>query len=82
MTIDHRSAARDHLNLAKNANSLSKDREIATAQVHATLALAEQARIANLIAVGTARIEAYDYLITSPQEASTVKAAIREGLGI
>ena len=47
----------------------------------ATLYLAEQQRIANLIALATCDMTAYDYIVTTPKEAETIKSQIREGVG-
>jgi len=52
MSVDHVQAALDALNHAHNVdNAVLATVALANAQVHATLAVAEQARIANLIAV-------------------------------
>lgn len=52
MTIDHAAGALDHIHSANVAAGhgeyASSDLEVKTAQVHATLALVEQRRIANL----------------------------------
>lgn len=60
-----------------------------TAQVHATLALVEQQRIANLIALGSYRVGANDYpalrhLVIEPVNDFEVAPVqqIREGLGL
>lgn len=60
-----------HDDIADNATAL------AWAQVHATLALVEQQRIANLISLHTA-----DSVIVEAGEWRDVEDAIREGLGL
>lgn len=89
------SAHIDHVSLAKDfiaINDIPADHvgaaRIAIAQVHATLALVEQQRIANLIAMGQftngdrtpplmhIAVEAVDEYMIQPV------AAIREGLGL
>lgn len=50
MTIDHRQLALDHAEVAEESTSLFvMQKETRLAQIHATLAVAEQARIANLL---------------------------------
>jgi len=78
MTIGHRHLALRHLAAARLIDNTSKDREVATAQVHATLALEKQALIANLIAV----TRDDDYLSQVHQMQDGPLVAIREGLGI
>ena len=80
MTIDHKEMAVTLLGVSITARHPDvKDRTIATAQVHATLAVAEQARIANLIAA-TRRGDDYMSRIYAMNDGPL--AAIREGLGI
>lgn len=59
-TIDHAAEALDHIHSANIAAGhgeyASPDLEVKTAQAHATLALAEQQRIANLIAIMSCEI--------------------------
>ena len=69
--------------------SRAADRAIAHAQVHATLALAEQQRIANIIALASLRIGPNDtpalrHLAIEPHGLDSVRpaAVIREGLGL
>ena len=79
MTIDHRQLALEHVEDAVTVNGLYlMQKAIGLAQVHATLAVAEQARIANLIAA--TRNDDYLTLVHQMQDGSL--AAIREGLGI
>ncbi|GLU91311.1 hypothetical protein [Agromyces sp. NBRC 114283] len=61
----------------------------AQAQVHATLALVEQQRIANLIALASLRVDPLDFpplrhLAIEPRDEHSVQpvATIREGLGL
>ena len=83
MTIDHRQLALDHAEVAEESTSLFvMQKETRLAQIHATLAVAEQARIANLITAVVARTMSSDYVIGTFNEADNVSAAIREGLGI
>jgi len=76
MTIDHKQLALTALE--KSSESIFgeiNDREVARAQVHATLAVAEQARIANLLT-------ALNGFVATGEQASLVYEAISEGLGI
>lgn len=87
--IDHVAAAIDMVHAAQAASNLESIRAIALgAQVHATLAMVEQQRTANLIALGrTGRVapspifneqlSAFD--LDSPQ---TLRTEIREALGL
>jgi hypothetical protein len=92
MTIDHTKVALDLLSTANDMSfSELKDRLTATAQVHATLAAAEQARIANLLAVlngdsdlmvegwGTAT---HSHVVRRIQNKNVLREQISEGLGI
>ena len=57
--IDHAKHANQHLDNASNWDALNPDQNLMAAQVEATLALVEQQRIANLIALaacGQARV--------------------------
>ena len=81
--IDHRAEALEHVEDAVTVNGLYlMQKAIGLAQVHATLAVAEQARIANLIALyRLSEEDAMDFArqgVSFPQ----VSLAIREGLGI
>lgn len=65
------------------------DSMLAEAQVHATLALAEQQRIANVIALASLRVAPNDvlalrHLVMEPKDEYGLQptAAIREGLGL
>ena len=64
--IDHAKEARRALRAAAETPSdveTVADPWILSAQVHATLALVEQQRIANLIALGRVRMEGKDYVM-------------------
>lgn len=95
--IDHAVIAREQLLLASREVSANwpvqtgeyKADLIALAQAHATLALVEQQRIANLIALGSLRLGPNEYpvlrhLVIEPSGENDVApvAAIREGLGL
>lgn len=92
-TIDHAAEALDHIHSANIAAGhgeyASSDLEVKTAQVHATLALVEQQRIANLIALGQFRVGVSDlphlrHLAVEPKGENNLQpvAEIREGLGL
>ncbi len=84
--IDHAAEARELLD--HSVESSDKDAAIAmlhtnaaAAQAHATLALAEQQRIANLIALGEVRVgkrAAWDFDSPEPE----LRPEIREALGL
>lgn len=86
----HVRAARTHLELASQVTDDSgRALHLAGAQAEATLALVEQQRIANLIALGSIRIGPNDtpalrHLIVEPKNEYDVQptAAISEGLGL
>lgn len=78
---DHKALAESLIARVERAEGMSKQvgvrnptLEIAAAQVHATLYLAEQQRIANVIALGSGVFNSRDY--------EKVRAQIFEGLGL
>lgn len=90
MTIDHAAEARDALT---TAHDFAMDEEFAfadltlkAAQVHATLALVEQQRIANLIAAfqmeGGPYKEANDWTDGEEDANVSIRRQVREGLGL
>lgn len=54
----------------------------AAAEVHATLYLAEQQRIANLIALAASPVTTYDWIVESPDSATMIRDEIRKALGV
>jgi hypothetical protein len=87
--IDHVAVARELI--ADTAFEVNSDDEMAldvpVAQVHATLALVEQQRIANLIALllggdYTAWVIKGDRNMYNPEDWENVRSGIREGLGL
>lgn len=71
--IDHVAATQSLLQHAQGADPVAARVTLDAAQVHATLALVEQQRIANLIATGSNPASAF-----GPR----IYAEIREGLGL
>ena len=79
--IDHAAEARDYVNTVESVamNQHLATRTLAAAQVHATLALVEQQRIANLIAIHD---EEFPPSFLEREEWDAVRTQIREGLGL
>ena len=87
--IDHASEAVNFLRATTFDTHGDDDRKVALAQVHATLALVEQQRIANLIALGEAAFpdgsRVYTWAVVVPGEhvdSYRLRADVREGLGL
>ena len=85
--IDHKNEAIDRVEgtFFGGATDQQRANGIAKAQVHATLYLAEQQRIANLIALGygvVSRRMPNDLGEEGTRKAVKVDATIREGLGV
>lgn len=80
--VDHAAKAREHLKGWDTEGDWSA--EVAAAQVHATLALVEQQRIANTLALGQYKIAPGDMPIYRGVifDGESVKADIREALGL
>ncbi|MCU1408503.1 MAG: hypothetical protein JWM23_583 [Microbacteriaceae bacterium] len=80
--IDHLAKSEELLaSVAETTNAELKDRRIARAGVHATIALVQQQRIATLIRVLESE-ENLTGLLWVGNEVEGVRAEIREGLGI
>jgi len=80
--IDHKAKAESLLRFESSTENAELGRDAANvALVHATLAVAEQARIANLLTVATAEANLLNPLSEGHQY-SPVFTAIREGLDI
>jgi hypothetical protein len=91
MTIDHTAKALEYLDVAANTHDLQlKQIALTNAQVHATLAVDKQARIANLFAALSSHpltdegwySSASATVIARIEARNEIRAAIREGLGI
>lgn len=78
--IDHAAEAREFLDHAWHPEGeeerARRDPYLATAQGHATLALAEQQRIANLIALGEQMDYAHSYMGEAPMR-DDIKKGLR-----
>lgn len=92
--IDHAAAAREWAERGFQASEASAEvRCLAQAQVHATLALVEQQRIANIIAIANNVSEDPDVTVTAGERAAwlalcdetsphSLRPEIREALGL
>lgn len=81
--IDHAKYSKMCMDVASDLRSFNEagaDHNLAEAQVHATLALVEQQRIANLIALNEARGPGDPWDFGSPRP--PIKPEIREALGL
>jgi hypothetical protein len=86
-TIDHAAEARRVLNRFPQENPLSIPDALARAQVHATLALVEQQRIANIIALSVPQQplgsdKDVSVLIPSFDKEFNLRDDIKKGLGL
>lgn len=78
--IDHASEAVNYLGASTVDTYGDDDRKVAIAQVHATLALVEQQRIANLIAVNRYRVNLASPRSDAPQW--EIAPEVEEALGL
>jgi len=92
VSIDHKQAAEDltayhDARIGGDWTPINDSEVFALAQVHATLALAEQQRLANLIALAALNFSVADFTKTWDSEKDTnawrfIRASVVEGLGI
>lgn len=90
--VDHVAKALAQAEIAENANGLfNMQRAARLAEIHATLAVAEQARLANLIAVlnGDDDLRPQGWMTNTNEavverikERNRLRAGIRDGLGL
>ncbi|GAB3125789.1 hypothetical protein [Glaciibacter psychrotolerans] len=88
MSIDHKAAADSYLEACVyDTHAMTNAEKVSLAQVHATLYLAEQQRIANLITTAGLNYGAVDF--TRPWEGMqdtdrwrAIRADVAEGLGL
>lgn len=79
--IDHLAEAARVLDEVDPVGEATYTNAMAYAQVHATLAVAEQLRIANLLEAGEARVEKLDPWDFG-SDLADLKPEVREGLGL